>query len=188
MPINKYDVFTNKYAYDIFMQKYSMNKQETWADMCRRVVINVCGQHLNNEDIEALYKYMLDRKFTPAGRYLYAAGRPFHQIANCFAFDVEDSREGWADIMAKATMTLMTGGGIGVEYSKLREKDALIKRTGGLASGPVPLMHMVNEAGRNVMQGGSRRSAIWAGLNWLHKDIFSFMESKQYSDEVKALK
>lgn len=184
----KYDVFSNKFAHDIFLQKYSMNRQETWADMCKRVVEAVCGQHLNSEDKEGIYNIMLSRKFIPAGRYLYSAGRAFHQVNNCFLFRAEDSREGWAELMEKSSTSLMTGGGIGVDYSKVRPRGAAIHKTGGQATGPVSLMNMVNEAGRYIMQGGQRRSAIWAGLSWKHADIEEFMYSKDYSDEVKALK
>ena len=61
----------------------------------------------------------------------------------------------------------MTGGGIGSDYSDVRAKGKLIRKTGGFSTGPTALMQMVNEAGRFIMQGGSRRSAhIWAGLNW----------------------
>ncbi len=49
-------------------------------------------------------------------------------------------------------------------------------------------MEMVNEAGRHIMQGGSRRSAIWAGLHWNHPDVFEFIDMKNWSDDVKALK
>ena len=38
------------------------------------------------------------------------------------------------------------------------------------------------------MQGGSRRSAMYASLNWQHPDITKFIHSKDWSDDVKALK
>jgi len=85
-------------------------------------------------------------------------------------------------------MALMSGAGIGIEYSRVRERGALIKRTGGDATGPTALMQMVNEAGRHIMQGGSRRSAIWAGLGWDHKDIFDFIHLKDWSPAVRELK
>jgi len=185
---NKFDVFSNKFANDIYLQKYSLNGQETWSDTSKRVVEAVCGQLLSPEEKEVIYKIILDRKFIPGGRYLYSAGRPFHQVNNCFLFRAEDSREGWADAMYKATTALMTGGGIGFDYSALRAEGALIKRTGGVSTGPIALMNAVNELGRNIMQGGQRRSAIYASLNWKHADVFKFLELKNHSEELKALK
>ena len=55
-------------------------------------------------------------------------------------------------------------------------------------SGPIPLMQIVNELGRNVQQGGSRRSAIWAGLNWKHSDIEEFLYSKNWNEIIVDLK
>ena len=177
--INNLDVFTNPYAYDTFKQKYSMDGQESWKDTCTRVVNAVCGQLLPNDLKEEILQYMIDRKFIPGGRYLYSAGREFHQVNNCFLFRAEDSREGWADAMQKTTSALMTGGGIGFDYSKLRERGAKIRKTGGESTGPIALMEMINEAGRHIMQGGARRSAIWAGLNWKHPDTLWDEERKE---------
>jgi ribonucleoside-diphosphate reductase alpha chain len=41
-------------------------------------------------------------------------------------------------------------------------------------------MMMINEIGRNVMQGGSRRSAIYASLNWRHADAGEFLHCKDW--------
>jgi ribonucleoside-diphosphate reductase alpha chain len=182
------DVFSSSFAQNIYLQKYSMNRQETWADTCKRVVDAVTGQYLPAELKEEIYQAMLQRKFIPGGRYLYSAGREYHQVNNCFLFKADDSREGWADAMQKATSALMTGGGIGFDYSLVREEGALIRKTGGNSTGPIALMNMINEAGRHIMQGGQRRSAIWAGLNWSHPDIFKFMKLKDWNEDLKTLK
>lgn len=186
--MNKYDVFGSKFAQDIYLQKYSKDGIEKWADTCKRVVEAVCSQLVDNKTKEKIYEIMVERKFIPGGRYLYSAGRPFHQVNNCFLFRAEDSREGWAEIAQKSTSSLMTGGGIGIDYSLLRPRGALIKRTGGVSTGPLALMHLVNEGGRYIMQGGQRRSAIWAGLNWSHGDIKEFIDLKNHSPELMKLK
>lgn len=183
-----FDVFSTKFANDIYLQKYSLDRQEKWSDTARRVVVSVCGQLLDKEDQEEIYKLILDRKFIPGGRYLYSSGRSWHQVNNCFLFRAEDSSEGWSDLMGKATAALMSGGGIGVDYSNLREEGAILKRKGGTSTGPLAAMAMVNESGRYIMQGGQRRSAIWAGLNWKHPDIKKFIHCKDYSDDLKLIK
>lgn len=184
----KYDVFSNKFAQDIYLQKYSLDGQEKWADTCRRVVDAVCAQLLDNKTKEKIYKLMLERKFIPGGRYLYSSGRPFHQVNNCFLFRAEDSREAWAEATFKATAALMTGGGIGFNYSKLRPKGTRIARTGGASTGPLALMNIINELGRYVMQGGQRRSAIYASLGWNHADIKEFIHCKDHTPELRAIK
>jgi ribonucleoside-diphosphate reductase alpha chain len=183
----------SEFAKTIMEQKYShKNKEdqtETWSNIAYRVSKKVLqAVHAPHSQIEATRKLIEERKFIPGGRYLAATGRLFHQVNNCFLFRAEDSREGWADLMHKATLSLMTGGGIGCDYSDVREKGRLIRKTGGEATGPIALMQMVNESGRYIMQGGSRRSAIWAGLNWAHPDIQEFIRLKDWSETVKQEK
>jgi ribonucleoside-diphosphate reductase alpha chain len=183
------------FADTIFKQKYAMVKddgtKEEWPETANRVVFNVLGAlgyGPGDEEYDKTLEYVIDRKFIPGGRYLYSAGRPLHQVNNCFLCIAEDSREGWADLLAKAAMVLQTGGGFGVDYSNIREYGAPIKKTGGIASGPLPLMQMVNEIGRGVMQGGSRRSALIALLDWDHPDIHSFIHYKDWPEEIVSMK
>jgi ribonucleoside-diphosphate reductase alpha chain len=49
-------------------------------------------------------------------------------------------------------------------------------------------MQMVNEIGRGVMQGGSRRSALIALLDWDHDDIQTFIHSKDWNEHTVAAK
>lgn len=179
------------WASQIHRQKYSYGGTEDWAGTAHRVgthVMAALGYAPTDTEVREVVELIRARKFLPGGRYLYASGRPFHQVNNCLLMRAEDSREGWAELQYKATMALMTGAGIGVVYSALREKDALISRTGGKASGPISLMHSINEGGRQYQQGGSRRSAIWAGLAWNHPDIMDFIRVKDWSKELRALK
>jgi ribonucleoside-diphosphate reductase alpha chain len=185
---SSFDVFSSKFSQDIYLQKYSKDGVETWADTAKRVTEAVCSQLLDSKTKEKIYNIILDRKFIPGGRYLYAAGREFHQVNNCFLFRPEDTRESWAELMHKSTASLMSGGGIGAPYCKLRAKGQKIVRTGGTSTGPLALMSMVNESGRYIMQGGARRSAIWGGLSWWHGDIMDFIHVKDYSDALKAAK
>lgn len=183
----------SKFAQAIMEQKYShLNKEgekESWENISYRVSKKVLQSvHAPQSQIDRTRKIIAERKFIPGGRYLAATGRLFHQVNNCFLFRAEDSREGWSDLMYKGTLSLMTGGGIGCDYSAVREKGRLIRKTGGEATGPIALMQMVNESGRYIMQGGSRRSAIWAGLNWSHPDIQEFIRLKDWSNEVKQMK
>lgn len=171
------------FARTIYKQKYSMDGKEEWPDTARRVaahVLGALGHAQDSHEVTEVERLISERKFLPGGRYLYAAGRSLHQVQNCLLLRAEDSREGWGDLWQKAGMALMTGAGIGVDYSAVRPSGTPVRRTGGLASGPVSLMHSVNEIGRQVMQGGSRRSAIWAGLRWDHPDIHEFIRCKDW--------
>ena len=174
-------MFRNKLSEDIFNQKYRHQGAESWEELSRTLVTHVCGDHLDKEDQDLLFALIRDMKFIPGGRYLYYAGRDKAFFNNCYLLKAEeDTREDWANLSWKSESCLMTGGGIGADYSVYRPSNSVIRRTGGLASGPIPKMMMINEIGRNVMQGGSRRSAIYASLNWQHGDINQFLLAKDW--------
>jgi len=178
-------MFRSKFSEDIFNQKYKHQGAETWSELAGTVVNDVCsvaGNAFSQEDRDQLEEYIRDLKFIPGGRYLYYAGRDNKFFNNCYLLKAEeDTREDWADLSWKSESCLMTGGGIGIDYSIYRPEGSLIKRTGGQASGPIPKMNMINEIGRRVMQGGSRRSAIYASLNWKHGDIEQLLKAKDWS-------
>lgn len=188
--------FRSTLGENVFRFKYAQGPADTWAQCAERIVEDVCGTRwgtqqalMSKEERGQLAEYIKQFKFVPGGRYIYYAGRPNSYFNNCYLLRAEyDTREEWAEVAKRATSCLMTGGGIGVDYSILRAKGKPIRRTGGVSSGPLSLMSMVNEIGRNVMQGGSRRSAIYASLNWQHEDIRDFLVAKNWSDVIKALK
>lgn len=175
------DPFRSYFSRHIFSQKYAHEGAETWPELCSTLVHEVCDEFLSKSEVSQLIDYMTRMLFIPGGRYLYYAGRknPFYN--NCYLLkSEEDTREDWAMTSWKSESCLMTGGGIGNDYSVYRPEGATISRTGGHASGPIPKMEMTNEIGRRVMQGGSRRSAIYASLNWRHGDIDKFLHIKDW--------
>jgi ribonucleoside-diphosphate reductase alpha chain len=186
------DPFKNKFSRDTFYNKYAQGSNDTWAALAYRLVDDVCGTQdgklhpiMSQDDRDQLTQYITEMKFIPGGRYLYYAGRPFKAFNNCYLLrGEEDTREEWAGLFHRASSCLLTGGGIGIDYSVFREAGSPLKRTGGRASGPLPLMYAINEIGRNVMQGGSRRSAIYASLNWQHRDIPEFLVAKNWRELI----
>ena len=188
--------FKNSFSENIFRFKYAQGPDDTWDALADRLVDDVCGTRggtdrplMSEEERTQLAQYIKEFKFVPGGRYLWYAGRKNSYFNNCFLLRAEeDTREEWAALTQRAVSCLMTGGGIGIDYSILRPSGKPLSRTGGLSSGPIPLMQMINEVGRGVMQGGSRRSAIYASLNWLHEDIPTFLKAKNWDDETKARK
>ncbi len=174
----------------VFKQKYASNPYETWADRAHTVVNYVCGDVdgdknnlMSKGDRDQLTQYISEFKFMPGGRYLWYSGRDARFFNNCYLLRLEDdSREEWAGVTQRAMSCLMTGGGIGVDVSICRPSGRQLRRTGGVASGPIPLLYTLNEVGRNVMQGGSRRSALYGSMNWQHEDAKTLLHAKNWHD------
>lgn len=173
--------FRNSFGENIFKNKYALTKEQTWAEKAHDIVKDVTTNLFQKDHQEQLETFIAGFKFIPGGRYVYYAGRPARFYNNCYLLKgEEDTREEWGRLLKRASDCLMSGGGIGVDYSIFRPYGSTLGRTGGIASGPIPLMHSINEVGRNVMQGGSRRSAIYASLNWRHGDAETFLKVKNW--------
>ena len=160
---NQNPMFRSQFSESIFKLKYAHTGAETMEAMATTVIDDVCGnlrtgeyKMMPDDELDRLKGYIRDLKFVPGGRYLYYAGRKNRFYNNCFLLKAEeDSREDWAALSWRAESCLMTGGGIGVDYSVYRPSGAALGGTGGQASGPIPKMKMINSIGANVMQGGA---------------------------------
>ena len=180
---NKNPQFRSKFSEDIFNTKYYHAGAETMYELAATLVEDVCQDKMTTSEKTELTNHIAELRFIPGGRYLYYAGREKKFFNNCYLLKCEeDTREDWANLSWKAESCLMTGGGIGSDYSVYRAEGKGLGGTGGIASGPIPKIQMINEIGRRVMQGGSRRSAIYASLNWKHEDIYKFLSSKNWKD------
>lgn len=68
---------------------------------------------------------------------------------------VEDSTEGWVVALLKGLETWAVGGTIVFDYNLIRSAGTPLKTKGGYASGPEPLMQLMNFAERILRQAGA---------------------------------
>lgn len=81
------------------------------------------------------------------------------------AFDVEDSREGWAGALVDLIDTAMTDDAVEHEnrvydVSRVRKKGARLKTFGGTASGPAPLAKMMHEVAAVLSEAAEYGEAV----------------------------
>ena len=180
--------FRTELGREVYVQKYSANPCQSWSDKAHVIVNSVCGDHngtknnlLSKDDRDQLVRYITLFLFVPGGRYIYYADRIARMYNNCYLFKAkDDTREEWGVLWKDMGTSLMTGGGIGVDVSAFRPSGRTLGRTGGVSSGPIPFLYATNEIGRQVMQGGSRRSAMYGSLNWMHEDAENFLTIKNW--------
>src|SRR3989304_422372 len=117
--------FRNGFGEAIFRAKYAQGPFDTWKALCTRLVKDVCGKRwlgdvplMSDEEQHQILEAMIAFKFIPGGRYLYYAGRPAHFWNNCYLLKAEeDTREEWGALTKRSVDSLMSGGGIGADYS-----------------------------------------------------------------------
>jgi ribonucleoside-diphosphate reductase alpha chain len=169
-------IFKMKYA-----QKRANGRLEEWGETCVRVADYV-SQAESNESNRLQYladftKIMLERTFVPGGRILANAGTNIKNLMNCFVLPIEDSRQSIYDTLGKAAEIFAWGGGIGYNFSHLRERGAPVSTTGGTASGPLSFMSLFDQTGEVISQA-SRRGAQMGIMNVDHPDILRFINFK----------
>lgn len=123
---------------------------------------------------------MADFGFLPGGRILAGAGSGRDvTLFNCFVMGpVPDSLDGIFDSVKSSALTLQSGGGIGVDFSTLRPRGALVASIGADASGPVSFMDVWDAMCRTIMSAGARRGAMMATMRADHPDIEEFIAAK----------
>jgi ribonucleoside-diphosphate reductase alpha chain len=172
-------------AKKIFNLKYSAKKDETWEEACLRVSRHVASAEklFGKSDEETakvmgrFYQLLNDRAFLPGGRILANSGRHIKNLMNCFSYPIEDSRDSIYGALRDASEIFNAGGGVGFNFSKIREEGAPISSSMGKAAGPLAFMSLFDQTGE-VIQQASRRGAQIGIMNVDHPDIEKFIDFK----------
>ena len=120
-------------------------------------------------------------RFIPAGRVLAGAGTERSvTLFNCFVMGtIPDSLDGIFSHLKEAALTMQQGGGVGMDFSTVRPRGALVKGVAAEASGPLSFMDCWDSMCRTVHSAGQRRGAMMGCLRIDHPDIEAFIDSKR---------
>ncbi len=180
-------------ALKILEERYLLRDEErhvieTPYDMYRRVAKTMGRQektpgeqkYWTNRFLEGLLKL----EWSPASPCLMNAGTPLQQLSACFVLDIDDSMEDIFTTLRDAALIYKTGGGVGFNFGKLREKGALVSTTKGYSSGTVAWLKVYDTAVEAIAQGGKRRGAALGVLPINHPDILAWIKAKAVDREI----
>ena len=125
------------------------------------------------------YNLMVSKKFMPNSPTLFNAGSRLGQLSACFVLHIDDNLESIMQAAQDAALIFKSGGGVGINYSRLRPEGDIVFSTYGVASGPVSFMRIIDTVTDVVKQGGKRRGANMGILEIWHPDIETFIRSKE---------
>ncbi len=164
-------------------------KKETPSQMFKRVAKHVASVEKNwggNPEYwsKVFYNLMANQIFLPNTPCLANSGnKDLNYLFACYAFEVGDSMEDILQTAKDCGMVQKTGGGVGLNISKLRPSGDNVKSTEGIASGPIDFMRIYDTISDVIKQGGIRRGGNLGLLLVSHPDIIEFVKCK--NDETR---
>ena len=130
------------------------------------------------ERIAEYYEMMVSQDYLPNSPTMMNAGGRLGQLSACFVLAMPDDMEQIMKSSSDAALIFKSGGGVGINYSDLREEGDMVASTSGVASGPVSFMNIINTVTEVVKQGGKRRGANMGIIEAWHPDIEKFITAK----------
>ncbi|MCA9812667.1 MAG: adenosylcobalamin-dependent ribonucleoside-diphosphate reductase [Nitrosarchaeum sp.] len=130
------------------------------------------------DKISEYFELMTSQDFLPNSPTMMNAGGRLGQLSACFVLGMEDGMEEIMKSTSDAALIFKSGGGVGINYSDLREEGDIVASTSGVASGPVSFMNIINTVTEVVKQGGKRRGANMGIIEAWHPDVEKFITNK----------
>lgn len=154
----------------------------------------------NNLDREKHLLYSENLSFDEY-KELYEKLDRSYQLSQCNVLSTEDSMESILDTFNKQTLISKQGGGIGLNFGKLRFKNAPLSN-GGYSSGSISFMEMFDSMLKTIKQGGKNRRGqgmqthgfgnlnnkeFWKEEFSIHPDQIDFIKQKENNNGVGKL-
>ncbi len=130
------------------------------------------------DKITEYFEMMTSQDFLPNSPTMMNAGGRLGQLSACFVLGMGDDMEKIMKTTSDAALIFKSGGGVGINYSDLREEGDIVASTSGVASGPVSFMNIINTVTEVVKQGGKRRGANMGIIEAWHPDVEKFITNK----------
>lgn len=132
------------------------------------------------------YNDLYNGYYLPGGRVMAGAGDLYRlkTLANCFVSLIEeDNIESIYKAAYEAARTYSYGGGIGIDISNLRPRDAVVHNAADRSTGAVSFMELYSLTTGLIGQSG-RRGALMLTLDVKHPEIINFINVKKNNNWV----
>ena len=159
----------NQLSLDIWHKKYQVDNEnfEQWLN-------RISG---GTEEVKELIRA---KKFLFGGRILAGRGvlNNKQTLSNCYVLPMpEDNLESIFETARMMARTYSTGGGCGINVSKLRPKDSVVHNAAKSTTGPTSFMELYSFVTGLIGQN-NRRGALMISLDCHHPDIEEFINLK----------
>ncbi|MGY5144720.1 MAG: adenosylcobalamin-dependent ribonucleoside-diphosphate reductase [Candidatus Nitrosopumilus sp. bin_32a] len=175
------DYFFNKWHFRSLINHYvTLATKGQMKVSFKDLLTLLAGKKLESyaDKITEYFTMMTGQDFLPNSPTMMNAGGRLGQLSACFVLGMEDGMEEIMKSTSDAALIFKSGGGVGINYSNLREEGDIVASTSGVASGPVSFMNIINTVTEVVKQGGKRRGANMGIIEAWHPDVEKFVTNK----------
>jgi hypothetical protein len=119
-----------------------------------------CGLSRTAAEAIGFYRLMSSLGYLPSSPTLFNSGTSHPQMSSCFLVDSpRDDLGSIYDRYSQVARLSKFSGGIGIGWSRVRSRGALIRGTNGASNGIVPFLKTLDASVAAVNQGGRRKGA-----------------------------
>ncbi len=175
------DYYLNKWHFRSLINHYvTLAKNNQMKISFKDVLTLLAAKKLDSyaDKITEYFELMTSQDFLPNSPTMMNAGGRLGQLSACFVLGMQDQMEQIMKSTSDAALIFKSGGGVGINYSDLREEGDIVASTSGVASGPVSFMNIINTVTEVVKQGGKRRGANMGIIEAWHPDVEKFITNK----------
>src|SRR5919112_823210 len=178
-----FEYFGLRTVYDRYLLRHPSSRLvvETPQYFLLRVA---CGLSRTPAEAIGFYRLMSSLAYLPSSPTLFNSGTRHTQMSSCYLVDSpRDDLDSIYDRYRQVARLSKFAGGIGIAFSRVRGRGALIRGTNGQSNGIVPFLRTLDSSVAAVNQGGRRKGAACVYLEPWHPDIEEFLELRDNTGE-----
>ncbi|GEP34206.1 ribonucleoside-diphosphate reductase [Nocardioides szechwanensis] len=179
----RFEYFGLRTVYDRYLLRHPSTRQviETPQYFLLRVA---CGLAQSPGEAIRFYRLMSSLAYLPSSPTLFNSGTRHTQMSSCYLVDSpRDDLDSIYGRYAQVAKLSKFAGGIGIAFSRVRSRGALIRGTNGQSNGIVPFLRTLDSSVAAVNQGGRRKGAACVYLEPWHPDVEEFLELRDNTGE-----
>ncbi|MER7419713.1 ribonucleoside-diphosphate reductase subunit alpha [Micromonospora peucetia] len=143
-----------------------------------------CGLSHDPDEAIGFYRLMSSLAYLPSSPTLFNSGTRHTQMSSCYLVDSpRDELDSIYQRYAQVANLSKFAGGIGIAFSRVRSRGALIRGTNGQSNGIVPWLRTLDASVAAVNQGGRRKGAACVYLEPWHPDVEEFLQLRDNTGE-----
>ncbi|MFJ8577949.1 ribonucleoside-diphosphate reductase subunit alpha [Micromonospora sp. NPDC093277] len=179
----RFEYFGLRTVYDRYLLRHPTSRLvlETPQYWLLRVA---CGLSRTPGEAIDFYRLMSSLAYLPSSPTLFNSGTRHTQMSSCYLVDSpRDELNSIYQRYAQVANLSKFAGGIGIAFSRVRSRGALIRGTNGQSNGIVPWLRTLDASVAAVNQGGRRKGAACVYLEPWHPDVEEFLQLRDNTGE-----